>query len=177
MIRLTPYPVKHGLSWVRRTHRRQPKIAGAMWCVAAWVGGELRGVALVGKPKARELDSLACDPVEILEVVRVAVVEGTPNACSALYGSCSRAARAMGADGLLTYIHLDEQGISLKAAGWVEDKTTDGGEWGREGRQRELALDANPKRRWWAPWSKALARQARPRSNDEAARRGTEDKT
>ena len=71
-----------------------------------------------------------------------------------LYGAASRAGNAMGARDMFTYIHGDEHGTSLKASGWVEDKAfTDGGEWSRTGRQRVLAVDPSPKRRWWAPWS------------------------
>lgn len=153
---LGPYPVKHAKTWIRSIHRRLPTMTGAMWCVGLWVDGEMRGLAVVGRPKARMLDVAAGDRIAVLEVLRVAVVEGTRNGCSMLYGACSGAAQRMGADGLLTYIHEDEAGVSLRAAGWVEDKTTEGGEWGREERPRQLALDNKPKRRWWAPWSAAL---------------------
>lgn len=126
-----------------------------MWAVGAWAHGELIGVALVGWP-ARELND------DTLSVLRVAVVEGHRNACSLLYGACARAAKAMGAENLVTYTHGDESGVSLKAAGWVDGGLTDGGEWDRPGRPRQLALDPEPKRRWWAPWSKrAPAKEGR----------------
>lgn len=153
-----PYPVKYAKAWIESVHRRIPTLTGAMWCVGLWVGDDMRGLAVVGRPSARPLDVPARTRIPVLEVLRVAVVEGTRNGCSALYGACGRSARDMGADGILTYIHDDETGVSLRAAGWVEDRTTEGGEWGREGRQRKLALDANPKRRWWAAWSKAVRR-------------------
>jgi len=73
-----------------------------------------------------------------------------------LYGACSKAGKAMGLDGMMTYIHDDETGVSLKAAGWVKDKVTSGGEWTRETRQRGLVEDNKPKVRWWAPWSLQL---------------------
>jgi len=59
----------------------------------------------------------------------------------------------MGADNLVTYTHLAEHGTSLRASGWVEGGETDGGEHDRPSRQRALAIDPLPKRRWWAPWS------------------------
>ena len=74
-----------------------------------------------------------------------------------LYGACSRAARAMGATGLVTYTHLDEHGASLKASNWIYGGNTDGGEHSRPSRPRALAIDPLPKRRWWAPWSEAVA--------------------
>lgn len=111
------------------------------------------GVALVGHP-ARELmrDDTLC-------VLRVAVLEAVPNACSMLYGACSRAAKAMGAQNLVTYTHLDEPGVSLRAAGWVDGGLTDGGEWVRDGRTSQPALFPDPKRRWWAPWSARASRR------------------
>jgi hypothetical protein len=156
MITLGPYPVKYAREWIETVHRRIPELTGAMWCVGLWVGEEMRGLAAVGRPNARKLDVSARQRIPVLSVLRVAVVEGTRNGCSSLYGACSRVARGMGCDGLNTYIHDDETGVSLRAAGWIEDCATSGGEWSWDRRQRELVLDPRPKRRWWAPWSKAM---------------------
>ena len=150
-----PYPVKYAKAWIETVHRRIPALTGAMWAIGLWDGAEMRGLAVVGRP-ARMLDVPARTRIPVLDVLRVAVIEGTPNGCSALYGSCSRVARDMGADGILTYIHSDETGVSLKAAGWVQDRATEGGEWSRKSRPRKGALDALPKWRWWAAWSKAV---------------------
>lgn len=149
MLKLRPCTVRRALPFVRVVHRRLPKVQGAMWAVSVWTAGEMVGVALVGNP-AREWQD------EALAVLRVAVIEGHRNACSMLYGACSRAAKAMGAANLVTYTHGDEDGTSLKAAGWVDGGLTDGGEWNRDGRPRQLALDPEPKRRWWAPWSERV---------------------
>jgi hypothetical protein len=126
-MRLRPCTVKRALPFVRSVHRRLPKVQGAMWAVGLWSGGELVGVALVGFP-AREMNE------DTLSVLRVAVREGHQNGCSMLYGACSRAAKAMGADNLVTYTHGDESGVSLKAAGWIDGGLTDGGEWDRPDR-------------------------------------------
>lgn len=148
-----PYPVKYAREWIVKVHRRIPQLTGAMWCIGLWEGVEMRGLAVVGRG-ARMLDVPAGDRIETLIVSRVAVVDGTPNGCSMLYGACSRAARAMGTSGLATYIHEDEPGTTLIAAGWIRDeKPTSGGEHSREKRPRKKALDAKPKIRWWAPWS------------------------
>lgn len=146
---LHPMSVKAGLKFNADTHRRLPKLQGAMWCVSVRAANDVVGVALVGHP-ARLLMA------DTLGVLRCAVREGHPNACSMLYGSCSRAAKAMGARNLVTYTHGDEHGTSLIAAGWICDGDTGGGEWDRCGRQRELAVDALPKKRWWAPFSERL---------------------
>ena len=148
-MRLRPITVTAALPFVARVHRRLPRVQGAMW---VWAGepADLVGVALVGRP-ARTLTETLC-------LSRVAVIEGNPNASSMLYGSCSRAARAMGAGSLFTYTHADEPGTSLRAAGWIDGGLTDGGEWSRLSRPRQAALYPEPKRRWWAPWSERVPR-------------------
>jgi hypothetical protein len=155
-VRTGLYPVKYARGWVESVHRRIPALTGAMWCLGLWDGDTMRGLAVVGRPGARMLDVAARERVGVVEVIRVAVIEGTPNGSSMLYGACARAGRAMGLDGMLTYIHNDETGVSLRAAGWLADKMTDGGEWSRPSRQRRLALDSKPKVRWWAAWSEAV---------------------
>jgi hypothetical protein len=141
-----PVTVKAALPFVADVHRRLPKVQGAMWAIGVYDGEALVGVALVGHPaRVWQHDTLA--------VLRVAVIEGHKNACSMLYGACARAARAMGADNLVTYTHADEPGTTLRAAGWVRGGVTSGGEHGREARPRKSAVDASPKVRWFAPWS------------------------
>lgn len=150
---LRPCTVKAAVPFVRRVHRRLPKVhrrlpkvQGAMWAVATWRAAEMVGVALVGHPSRGLMADTLC-------VLRVAVIEGNPNACTILYGSCSRAGRAMGALNMVTYTHGDEHGASLKAANWIDGGLTDGGEWDTPSRPRQLVIDPLPKRRWWAPWS------------------------
>jgi hypothetical protein len=126
----------------------------------------MRGLAVVGRPSARMLDVPARQRIGTVEVIRVAVIEGTKNGCSMLYGGCARAGKAMGLDAMLTYIHDDETGISLRASGWIEDTSTDGGEWARPSRQRKLALDSKPKVRWRTAWSVgAITRRIRDQQN------------
>jgi hypothetical protein len=151
---VSPWTVKQALPFVAKVHRRLPRIQGAMWAVALLADGQIVGTALVGWP-ARKLNG------DTLSVLRVAVVEGHKNGCSMLYGACSRAGKAMGAKNMVTYTHVDEPGTSLRAAGWVDGGLTDGGEWSRESRPRLPGIDAEEKRRWWAPWSER-AKWSRP---------------
>ncbi len=120
-----------------------------MWAVSVRRDADIVGVVLVGHPARVWMADNA-----ILSVLRVAVKDGNPNACSMLYGAASRMARAAGADGLVTYTLGHEPGTSLRAAGWLDGGMTKGGEHSRPSRQRDPAVDAGPKRRWWAPWSK-----------------------
>lgn len=151
-LRLRPWTVKRerAVAFNADVHRRRPAVQGAMWCVSVRHEDEIVGIALVGWPAQEWTD----DEIDTLCVLRVAVKEGFKNACSKLYGSCWRAARAMGCESMVTYTDLDEPGTSLRAAGWIDGGVTDGGEWDRPSRQRKLAINANPKRRWWAPGSK-----------------------
>lgn len=147
-LRVKPWTLKQALPFVRRVHRRLPRVQGGMWAVRVVDETErVVGCAIVGFPARELMDD------DVLAVLRVAVLEGHPNACSMLYGACSRAARGMGARSLVTYTHLDEHGSSLKASNWIEGGQTAGGEHSRPSRLRLPAIDPLPKRRWWAPWS------------------------
>ena len=155
-LRVEPYIVKDAIKLVRKLHRRHPSLVGCMWALALYDDDELVGAAAVGRPKAR----LMQDGARVLEVTRVAVAEGVHNGCSMLYGAVGRAARAMGARDLFTYIHIDELGTSLRAAGWrleLDDKrepmTFGGGSWSRRARRRDSPEDDSPRQRWWTPWS------------------------
>ena len=127
-----------------------------MWCASVRDGSEVVGVALVGWPSQEQ----TTDEMDHLRVLRVAVKEGYPNACSMLYGACWRAARALGATSMDTFTHLDEPGTSLRAAGWIEDGTTAGGEYDRQARRRKPQVDSAPKRRWWAPGSEKCPKRS-----------------
>src|ERR1035441_8056475 len=102
---------------------------------------KLVGVAIVGRPVARRLDD-----GETLEVTRLCT-DGTPNACSFLYGACRRAAFALGYGRIGTYTLQDEGGASLRAAGWTLIGERSGGNWkNREGR----AIESTPDKLLWA---------------------------
>jgi hypothetical protein len=126
-----------------------------MWCIAGKRDGRIVGVAIVGRPTARLLDN-----GERLQVLRLAALEGDASASghkglnSMLYAACARAAFVMGATDMWTYIHDDEPGTSLRAAGWIEDPIpTNGGEWSRPSRRRAKTVEPGKKIRWFAPWS------------------------
>jgi hypothetical protein len=150
-LHLRPWTVKRSsaLAFVAETHRRLPKIQGAMWCISARDGNEIVGVILVGWPSQEQ----TTDEADHLRVLRLAVKEGHPNACSMPSTAAWRAARAMGATSMDTFTHGDESGTSLRAAGWTDGGMTDGGSYDRPSRSRKAPIDSAPKRRWWAPGS------------------------
>ncbi len=106
-------------------------------------GGEVVGVAMVGRPVARHLQD-----GWTAEVTRCCTT-GVKNACSMLYGACWRAARALGYRKLITYTLPEEGGGSLRGAGWwVVGNTNEPRGWNRPGRPR---VDLHPlqcKLRW-----------------------------
>jgi hypothetical protein len=108
---------KHIANWHRHTKPRLAKFALSVVDDA----GNVRGVALVGRPVAPTLDD-----GRAIEILRVAT-DGTRNACSMLYGAARRAARAMGHDPVYTYSLPEEGGASLRAAGFRLDKENAGG--------------------------------------------------
>ncbi len=153
-IELRPCTVRRAQKWVAETHRKLKRVQGGMWAIRALYDGEMVGVAIVGNPVGQWAED------GVLSVLRVAVREGYRNVCSALYGACARAARAMGATSLVTYTHASEPGTSLRAAGWVYGGLTRGGEHDRVSRPRQPVLFPEPKHRWWAPWSERATEAA-----------------
>lgn len=116
-MRLTHRRVRREVAhdFVARVHRHHEPPPGDRWCIGAFHGGTLHGVAIIGRPIARELD----EDVHV-EVLRVAT-DGTKNACSFLYGWAARGAEALGFAHIFTYILASEPGTTLKAVGWEEE--------------------------------------------------------
>jgi hypothetical protein len=113
--------------------------------------GVLHGVAVVGRPVAR----LAGHPRDVAEVTRLAS-DGTPNACSMLYGAAAATCRAMGFIRIQTYTLESEAGVTLRAAGWEYEGKTTGGQWtGSDGKPRRTDQPTGPKKRWSRTWSRS----------------------
>ncbi len=77
---------------------------------------------------------------QTLEITRLAT-DGTPNACSYLYGAAQRACAALGYTRLGTYILKSESGRSLRAAGWRQIGDVRGRSWSCPSRPR---VDKHP---------------------------------
>jgi len=86
----------------------------------------LRGACIVGRPVGRNTHQY-----DIAEVVRLAT-DGTKNCCSFLLGAAARVCREMGFSRVQTFILASETGVSLKAAGWINEAHTKGGTWQRK---------------------------------------------
>ena len=111
-LRVVPVTRDQALAHLAAHHRHHGRPQGYRFAVGVAEGDRLVGVAMAGRPVARALDN-----GQTIEIVRVAT-DGTPNACSMLYGACWRAARALGYTHGITYTQEGESGASLRASGW-----------------------------------------------------------
>ena len=145
-LKLVPITLAQAKDFVGREHRHNAPPVGHRFSVGVASEGVLCGVAVAGRPKARNLDQRT-----VLEVVRVCT-DGTRNACSILYGACRRAGIALGYEpqNIITYTRADEPGSSLRAAGWVPDAVTRGQSWDRDKRPRTDRTEVVDRIRWKA---------------------------
>jgi hypothetical protein len=152
---VVPLTLPFANRFIAQHHRHHGPLPGGFswWAVGAVVKETLAGVALAGRPTNRNNDD-----GQTVEVQRLAS-DGSPNVCSALYGACARAAKAIGARRIITYTLEEESGASLRGAGWVRE--TDGIQsWWTHAGTRTPAIDREhmrkPKVRWALTWRDAV---------------------
>lgn len=141
---IVPTTLRDAHAFVAQHHRHHGPSRGGLWAVACAEGERIVGVAVVGRPVARQLDD-----GWTAEVTRLCT-DGTRNACSMLYSAAWRAARALGWRRLLTYTLPEEGGASLRAAGWRPIGQTRAGSWDRKKRPRVDEHPTQAKLRWEA---------------------------
>jgi hypothetical protein len=143
-MRVVPLTLTQANAYITQHHRHHKPVVGHRFSIGAWDDG-LVGVCVVGRPVAR-----GCDPYFVAEVTRLAT-DGSPNACSFLYGAAARVCKHMGFRHIQTYVLQTEPGTSLKATGWRQDGMTAGGDW-NNGRERvgtrRIDQPMTPKQRW-----------------------------
>lgn len=133
---ICPLPLDEANTYVKQHHRHHVPVIGHKFSIGvADETGEVRGVAIVGRPVARGRDDGLT-----LEVTRLAT-DGCQNACSALYSAAWRAAKAMGYQRIGTYTLNTEPGTSLRAAGWHVIHEVKGRSWSCDSRPR---VDKHP---------------------------------
>ena len=138
-----PIELKTANAFVDSLHRHHKPVTGHRFSIGTFDGHKsLRGVAICGRPVAR-----SCDPLEVLEVTR-SCTDGCFNACSKLYGAAARVAKELGYRVIQTYILDEEQGISLKAAGWERVGEVKGRSWDTPSRRRVDSHPTTDKTRW-----------------------------
>ncbi len=144
-LKVIPCELKNANEFVTRLHRHHKKVTGHRWSTAVEANGQVVGVAIVGRPVARMTDQR-----RIVEALRVCT-DGTPNACSALYGAVCRQHRQLGYQKAQTFILESEPGTSLRAAGWIPVAISDGGSWSSPSRRRVDDAPLDRKVRWECP--------------------------
>lgn len=150
-MRVVPLTLAQANAIVGKWHRHHKLAVGHRWSIGIEDEGALIGAAIVGRPVARMTPQYS-----IAEITRL-TTNGHPNVCSMMYRACARAAQAMGFDEIQTFILQSEPGTSLKAAGWLEDKSPSrGGDWNRPSRGgRRVDQPQEPKRRFYVRWGHA----------------------
>jgi hypothetical protein len=124
-MRVVPVELSEANLLVARWHRHHQPVQGHRFSLGLLdEGGVFHGACVVGRPVAR----MAGDPRRVAEVTRL-VTDGTRNGCSMLYAAAARACKGLGFERIQTYILDSETGTSLRAAGWVLERLTAGGEW------------------------------------------------
>lgn len=148
---LVPISRSEARRFIASHHRHNEPPYGYKFAIGLRRDEELIGVVVAEVPKARLMND-----GWTLEVSRVTTI-GDRNACSRLYGAACRAAAALGYRRVITYTLADESGASLRAAAFVADGQSAGGEWGRHNRVGALdrlrlfdppKVPTGPKTRW-----------------------------
>ena len=138
---IRPITFKAACNFVEKNHRHHKPTVGCKFCIGLYDNGLLVGVAVCGRPVSRYLDDgITC------EINRLCT-DGTPNACSMLYGACCRVAKAMGYKLIITYILESENGASLKASNFTSDGLAGGTHWTGT-RNRGQTIPNEMKIRW-----------------------------
>lgn len=140
---IVPITLRQAYAFVEQHHRHHGSPRGHKLSIGVEIAGKLCGVAILGRPLARNLDD-----GRTIEVTRTCT-DGTRNVNSMLYGAAWRVARAAGYRRLVTYTQDGETGASLRAAGLrMTAEFLSEPSWGRAGREREARPERVRRFRW-----------------------------
>ncbi len=146
MLQLQPITFKEACEFIAQHHRHHLPPVGWRFGVAANNGERVVGVAILGRPVSRMIQS--AEPYT-MELTRLCT-DGTRNAASFLLGAARRATFALGYKRLITYTLEEEGGASLRAAGWREIGRAGGGSWNKPSRPRVDKAPTGQKTLWEA---------------------------
>lgn len=150
-LEVRPITQRMALAFVALHHRHHSAPRGGVHHIAVWRGDVLVGVAILGRPVARMIQTK--EP-RTLEVTRCCVVDhpAARHACSKLYAAARGFAKACGWSRVITYtLRDDETGASVRAAGFLRVRDAGGGEWSRANRPRKASEHAGVKVMWAWP--------------------------
>jgi hypothetical protein len=119
--------LKDANEYILANHRHHGRVQGHRFSLGVLrPGNYVAGVIVVGRPVGGQHQR------DWVEVTRCCT-DGTPNACSFLYGAAGRAAKALGFARIQTFILRDEPGVSLKATGWKFERLSHPVGWHHDG--------------------------------------------
>ena len=145
-----PISIRAAKAFVREHHRHNPAVAGAKTAIGLAFNGELVGVGMLGRPKARVL---AEDPL-CAEAVRVCVSAAAPKGSSGkINARLKRIWQLHGGVRYISYNRSDESGASMRGAGLKPVAEVKGRQWDCPSRPRAHNDDVVDKVRWEAELS------------------------
>lgn len=130
---IVPLTQREAARFIADHHRHHAPSRGDVFRVAVAAGGQVVGVATVGRPVARLFDD-----GWTLEVNRSCTAPDAPHGTnSLLYARAWKVAKLLGWRRLITYTQSGESGASLRGAGWrvVGERGPHAG-WDRPSRPR-----------------------------------------
>lgn len=147
-LRIAPVSWPLTQAFIRRHHAHCGAPAARRFGASVWNGSTLLGVVSVGNPVARALCGRG-----IVEVNRLCIRRNVPhalawNGASMLYGWAAKEAAAQGWNKIITYTRVDEDGASLRAAGWTQEARVRGRSWHSKLRARSNVNAWIDKVRW-----------------------------
>lgn len=129
---IKPITLKEANRFVDMFHRHNKHCRGCKFCLALYEDNELIGVAICGRPVARNLD----DGIT-LEILRVCVKDTAPKgANSKLYARCRKIGQSMGYVKIITYTLKSECQSSLRAVSARIDSKVKSDDWTNRSRKR-----------------------------------------
>ena len=145
---LRPIRFAEARAFIAEHHQYCPPPVAWRFGKSIWNGRQMLGVVTVGNPVARALMGRG-----IVEVNRRCIRRDVApllcwNAASMLYGDAARQAERAGFSRIITYSRQDEDGVSLRAAGWTDEGAAGGRGWHSPSRPRGNRNAFVPKRRW-----------------------------
>jgi hypothetical protein len=113
LIRRVPITLRDARAFIGAHHRHNLPPVGWMNGVAVEHDGTIIAVGVLGRPTGR-----GSQDGYTAEITRVCTIDNH-NAASMIYGALCRAAEALGYTSVITYTLAEEDGTSVRAAGFV----------------------------------------------------------
>ncbi|WP_395606307.1 XF1762 family protein [Bacillus velezensis] len=138
-----PITLKDACQFVDQNHRHHIGPQGHKFSIGLYDGDIIIGVIIAGRPVSRHQDNGIT-----LEVTRCCVKEAYKNGISKLYAAVCKIAKVMGYKKVITYTLIEEPGVSMRSVNFLKVRTSSGGSWSSENRQRKDKHPTGKKLLW-----------------------------